>query len=118
MGTFSDINTLSAAAGAPVYAGYPATDAILPYVVHRPLSIAPGQTALNGSNIDWDHQYTLYACAAGVEASYNLAVKVMRILHGARVSGTTLVTSMGYTGALVEGHYESQITVQLNQGVI
>jgi hypothetical protein len=118
MSTLSDINTLVEAAGLTIHTGYAPTGAIPPYSVHRPLFVGGDVIALTGEVIDWDHQTTIYCCAASVEASYNLALAVMRALQGARVSGTTLSTSMGYSGAQVEGHYESQVTVQLNQGGI
>jgi hypothetical protein len=82
------------------------------------LILADEELALAGNSILWDHQTTLYACGASVEASYNLAVLLMSTLQGKRVGGTTLSTSMGYSGAQVEGHYETQVTVQLNQGGI
>lgn len=98
--------------------GYPGTKERLPYVVNRPLIVDDLTVALAGNAIDWDLQFSLYCCAASVEASFNLAMDVMNQLQGARAGGTTLTTSMGYTGAQVEGHYESQVTVQLNQGGI
>lgn len=103
---------------APCVVGYPATGQTLPYVVSRPLLADSLEGAINGKAIDWDFQFSLYCCGASVEASFNLAVLVMAEVHGARVGGTTLKTSMGYSGAQVEGHYETQVTVQLNQGGI
>lgn len=116
MSIFTDINALVQAA--PAHLGYAPTGAKLPYVVSRPLLIDDLELAINGEAIDWDLQYSLYCCGASVEASHNLALMVMRELHGKRVGNTTLSTSMGYDGAQVEGHYESQVTVQLNQGGI
>jgi hypothetical protein len=116
---FTDISTQAEAVEVPVYTGYAPTGATLPYVVTRPLFIdTETEVSLDGKAVDWNHQYSLYCCAASVEASFNLALAVMRTLQGARVGGTTLDTSMGYNGAEVEGHYESQVTVQLNQGGI
>jgi hypothetical protein len=112
---YNDITSLVTVA--PTVEGYPDTGQMLPYVVSRPLVIDPVSLALN-STIDWDYQYSLYCCAASVEASYNLALAVMGDLQDKRVGGTLLSTSMGYVGAQVEGHYESQVTVQLNQGGI
>lgn len=100
----------------PVHVGYPPTDAKLPYVTHRPLLVDTLDVAVAGNAVDWDFQTTLYCCAAGVEAAFNLAVAVMGTLQGKRVGNSTISTSMGYSGAQVEGHYESQVTVQLNQG--
>jgi hypothetical protein len=103
---------------APLYTGYPPTDASLPYVVHRPLIVDSDVPALSGDAIDWDFQTSLYCCGASVEASFNLALAVAGTLQGARVGDTTLSASIGYIGTQVEGHYESQVTVQLNQGGI
>lgn len=101
-----------------VIEGYAPTGASVPYYVHRPLFIGDDNVALNGEVFDWDHQTTFYCCAASPTASYNMALDLMRVLTGASVAGTTLITSMGYTGAQVEGHYESQVTVQLLVGGI
>ena len=116
MSLFSDITAL--VTQVPVYPGYPPTGAQLPYVVHRPLLVDDLELALSGDAIDWDYQTTLYCCAASVEASINLALAVAGTLQGQRVGGTTLSTSIGYSGAPIEGNYESQVTVQLNQGGI
>lgn len=114
----SDLTSLLDTAGIPSVLGYAATKAALPYVVGRPLSVAAEDVAANGDAITWDVQHSLYAAAASVEASYNLALAVMRTLQGARVGDSTLSASMGYVGAQVEGHYESQVTVQTHQGGI
>lgn len=103
---------------ATVYPGYAATGARLPYMVHRPLLVDDAALALSGDALGWDFQTTIYCCAASVEASFNLALAVVGTLQGARVGGTALSASIGYSGAQVEGHYESQVTVQLNQGGI
>ncbi|WNM75058.1 tail terminator [Microbacterium phage Morrigan] len=116
MSIFTEIGAL--VGSAPSHIGEAPTGATMPYVVSRPLLVDDLNVAVNGKAIDWDFQFSLYCCAASVEASYNLAVMVMKDLQGQRVGGTTLTTSMGYTGAQVEGHYESQVTVQLNQGGI
>lgn len=116
MSIYSEITAL--VTSAPSHEGYAPTGAQVPYVVSRPLLIDDLARALDGSAIDWDFQFSLYCAGGSVEASYNLAVMVMDDLDGKRVGGTTLSTSMGYIGAQVEGHYESQVTVQLNQGGI
>lgn len=116
MSIFTDIKDLVTAA--PIHAGYAATGAKLPYVVIRPLYVDQVSVALAGNAIASDDQFSLYCCGASVEASYNLAVLVMRELQGQPVGGTTLSTSSGYSGAEVSGHYETQVTVQLNQGGI
>jgi hypothetical protein len=115
--TFNDVTALAQATG-PTYEGFAPTGAACPYIVHRPLVIDTGSVAVNGAAISWDSSYTLYCCGDSVEASFNLAVALMSRLQGARVAGTTLNTSMGYSGAPVEGHYETQVTAQLNVGGI
>src|SRR5690606_17447293 len=97
---------------APAHDGYPPTGAKLPYVINRPMIIDVDVLAMCGDSIDWDYQFGLYCCGGSVEASFNLATAVMGELQGARVGGTTLSTSLGYVGAEVEGHYETQVTVQ------
>ena len=116
MSLLTDIGAL--VTQATLFTGYAQTGASLPYVVHRPLLVEPETQAIAGQAIDWDFQTTLYCCAASVEASFNLALAVCGTLQGARVGDTTLSASIGYSGASVEGHYESQVTVQLNQGGI
>jgi hypothetical protein len=115
---FTEITALVEAADLTIYPGYAVTGAPLPYTVHRPLIFGEADVSVAGVALDWDYQSSLYACAESVEASFNLAVLLMQALSGARVSGSTLSTSMGYSGAQVEGHYECQVTVQLNQGGI
>jgi len=116
MSIFTDITDLITEV--PTISGYPPTGAKLPYVVHRPLLVDDIELAISGDALGWDYQTSLYCCAASVEASFNLALAVIGTLQGKRVGNTTLSASMGYSGAPVEGHYESQVTVQLNQGGI
>lgn len=112
------LQTALQATGDPVYIGYAPSNAKLPYTVIRPLIIDPLNEAINGDAVDWDNQNSAYACGASVEASFNLARLVMGACQGVRVAGYVLSTSMGYSGALVEGHYETQVTIQSNQGGI
>lgn len=98
--------------------GYATTGAKVPYVVNRPLLIDHEELALDGNPVGWDFQFSLYCAGGSVEASYNLALLVIDRLQGQRVGDSTLDCSMGYIGAQVEGHYESQVTVQINQGGI
>ena len=116
MSILTDIGAL--VTQAPLHTGEAPTGAVLPYVVHRPLLVGDLEVALSGDAMDWDYQTSLYCCGASVEASFNLALAVVGTLQGKRVGGTTLSASTGYIGAQVEGHYESQVTVQLNQGGI
>jgi len=115
MSTLADITNLISAA--PAYVGYAPTGVQLPYAVSRPLLVdATDSVALSGDAISWDDQTSIYCCGASVEASYNLALMVMIELQGQPVGGSTLTTSMGYVGAQVEGHYETEVTVQFNRG--
>lgn len=116
MSTFTDISAVVTVA--TVYSGYAPKGAEHPYIVHRPLLVNPDAVAINGDATDWDHQSSMYCCASSSEAAYNLGLAVMNQLQGARVSGTTLSVSMGYAGSPIEGHYETQLTIQLNQGGI
>lgn len=116
MSLLTDISSL--VVQAPVYTGYAPTDAQLPYVVHRPLLVDVVDMAVSGDSLGWDYQTTLYCCGASVEASFNLALAVVGTLQGKRVGNTTLSASVGYTSVPIEGHYESQITIQINQGGI
>jgi hypothetical protein len=101
----------------PAYIGYAPTGAQLPYAVIRPLDVGTDTDLnLDGSVVDWNMQASVYCCGASVEASFNIALSVIGTLQGARAGGTTLSASMGYNGAPVEGHYESQVTVQRFQG--
>jgi hypothetical protein len=118
MSVSEDIMTIATEAGHPVFDGYAHTGATLPYTVHRPLLVTPEGVAISGDALGWDFQHSLYACAGSAEASFNLALMLMQGLQGRYVGGTTLSVSMGYSGAQIEGHYESQLTVQLNQGGI
>jgi hypothetical protein len=118
MSILNDIVALVPQDEAPGHTGFAPTGAALPYTVTRPMLIDADAVHLDGSASTWDQQYSVYCAAESVEACYNLALSVMGTLQGARVGDTTLSTSMGYVGAPVEGHYESQVTVQLNQGAI
>lgn len=116
----SDLNDLLDVVDADNFVGYASSGQELPYTCLRPLAYGHefDDMALDGQPFAWDQQYSVYCAAASVEAAHNLALAVMATLQGARVGDTTLDTSMGYTGAQVEGHYESQVTVQLHQGDI
>lgn len=109
-------NLLALITETDTYNGYANTGAKLPYVVARPLSLNPDELSLDGSAVIWNNQVTLYCCAGSVQASSNLARAVLRRVHGARIGDDVLSASVGYFGAPVDGHYEAQITVQVNQG--
>jgi hypothetical protein len=115
---YSEITDLLNNSGVTTYPGYAPTGATLPYVVHRPINFEPDDVAIAGPALGWDLQTGLYCAAGSVEASFNLALAVMMALQGVYVAGSTIITSMGYSGAQVEGHYTSQVTAQLNQGGI
>jgi len=114
----SDITAAITELGISSFEGYPPTGAQLPYAVQRPLLVDYVDLAIAGNAINWDFQFTVYCCGASVAASFNLALAVVQRLHGARVGGNVLKATIGYSGAQVEGHYESQVTIQLNQGGI
>lgn len=114
----SALTTKIQALGMTAYAGYPATGAQLPYVVHRPSLALPDNEALAGNAIDWDNQHYIYCAAASVEACYNMAIDLTNALQGSRLGDDMLSASIGYIGAPVEGHYETQITLQTYQGVL
>lgn len=118
MVSMDQVSALVEAAGVSCYNGYAPSNAKVPYVVNRPLIVDHENVALNGAALDWDNQFSLFAAGGSVEASYNLALDVISALQGKRVGGSTLDTSMGYVGAQVEGHYESQVTAQVNTGGI
>ncbi len=103
-----------------VYEGYPETGAKSPYVVVRPMSLEESLDggAICGDAISWDNRIALYCRAGSVQASHNLALDAMRTLHGRYMDETTMTASLGYVGAVVEGQYESQITLFTAQGVI
>ncbi|WNO28259.1 tail terminator [Microbacterium phage Garey24] len=118
MVSMDEISIVARSAGITVYNGYAPTNAKVPYVVNRPLIVDHEDLALSGDVVAWDNQFALYAAGGSVEASFNLAKDVILACQGKPVGGSTLDCNMGYVGASVEGHYESQITIQLNTGGI
>lgn len=107
---------VSSSVGVPVYNGYAATAARVPYVVVRPMTLDPLQESVGGPAMVWDTRYALYAVAGSVAASYNLAVSLLQVLNGARISGSYMSASLGYVGALTEGAYETQVTTLSMKG--
>lgn len=114
----SSITAALASVGVQVFDGYPDTGAKMPYLVNRPMIIQPDELALSGDALDWSFQWGVYCCGGSVEASFNLAKSVISRLQGVRVGDSTLSCTIGYVGASVESHYESQVTLQINQGAI
>lgn len=114
MSILNDISSLLTQV--PSHVGEAPTGAKAPYTVTRPLFIDNDSLAVSGDALGWGTQYSVYCRAASVSASYNLALSVIGTLQGKRAGGSTLSASLGYNGAPVEGQYESQVTVQLNQG--
>lgn len=100
------------------FIGYAKTGSKAPYVVVRPMTALPDAVAVCGQVIDWDNTFGVYCVGDSVEASYNLAKLVVSALQGKRVGADSMSCSVGYAGSLVEGRYESQVTIQLNQGVL
>ena len=118
MSIMDDVVALATLGDVLAHAGYAATGAKPPYYVVRPLYIGDGAEgpALNGERLVWDTQLAVYCCGASVAASLYLAEDLMKRLQGASLAGSTIETSMGYIGAQVDGHYESEVTIQLNRG--
>lgn len=116
--SMSGITDIIRASGLPAFDGYAKTGAAPPYVVNRPMIIDHEDLALSGDAMDWDFNYGLYCVAGSVEASYNMAVLVIQALQGTRHGDSTLSCTMGYVGSLQEGRYETQVTVQINQGAL
>ena len=114
----TSISALARTAGLTVFDGYAKTGSTPPYVVNRPMILDTDDLALCGQALDWDFSFSLYCVGASVEASYNLALRLMQALQGQSVGDSTLSCSMGYSGNQVEGRYESQVTIQINQGAL
>lgn len=100
-----------------VHVGYPPTVVKAPYVTIRPLTIQQDVVAVSGDMISWDTQIGVYCVGNSVGASWNLALAVLS-LQGVLLGGNVLNTSVGYTGAKIEGNYETQVTVQTHQGAV
>ena len=98
--------------------GYPPTGAQAPYVVLRPMITTPVELALTGDAIAWDGRWGAYCVGESVDASYNIAIAVMQALQGYYLNDSTLSVSMGYVGAQIEGLYETQVTIQADQGAL
>lgn len=94
----------------PVYVGYPPTGAVLPYAVVRPYLVDVSDSSITGLAITWNYQQAIYCCGASTEASYNLAKLVMQTLQG------RMATTMNYSGAAIEGRYESLVVAQAYEG--
>lgn len=118
MSLLTEITDLLTNSLAPCYTGFAPTGATLPYMVHRPLLMQDAGRAVSGGALAWEQSTSLYACAGSVEAAYNLGIAAQQALDGVAVGGVVLATTLGYTAAPVEGHYESQITIQANQGAL
>lgn len=116
--TLQDLVVPLASLGCPVFIGYPTTGAPAPYATLRPALVQPSAVAIGGRAIGWVCDYVLYCTGASVEASYNLAVLAMGLLQGARVGDSTLSVSLGYSGNLVEGAYDSAVTIDVMQGAL
>lgn len=112
----SEIVSLIKSAGVSAFSGYASTGSKAPYVAVRPLISDPGDLALNGMPVGHDTRYSAYCVGASVDASFNLAKLVVLAVQGKRVAGEMASCSLGYSGALIESRYETQVTIQLNQG--
>lgn len=112
----TDLTSKLSIANVGHYTGNAPTGAKAPYTVTRPLTTDPGDVAVCGSAVDWDQRFSIYCVGASVEASYNLATLVLSVFNGSRLGGTTASAALGYSGAPVEGNYETQVTVQALTG--
>lgn len=117
--TLAALSGLLAPLGVGSHVGYAPTGAALPYICVRPLfTDNEGLVTLDGDAISWGVQYSVYCAGESVDASYNLATAAMNLLQGAPFGDSVLDTTVGYIGAPVEGHYESQVTATTHQGGI
>lgn len=112
------ISTVLLSVGVPIYEGYAATGAKLPYIVHRPSLIDVVSSSIGGESLVWDFSHAIYCCAESVEASFNLAKLVLTTIQGVRLGDTVAAASLSYTGARVEGWYETLVTIQLEIGEV
>ena len=94
-----------------VFIGDPPSVTPLPYIVIRPIYISTDDRSLCGGAVGWNQQIGLYCVGASPEASARIALNVMRVIDGSYMSGSTLSTSLTYSGALVSGLYESLVNV-------
>lgn len=101
---------------APVYVGYAESMADLPYIVIRPLYLSPTDNSVCGGAVAWDEQVSVYCCASSVQASYNLCKLVIEAIDGKMVDGHVASAYAGYADSLIEGHYESNVTITIMRG--
>lgn len=112
----SEIVTLVRNAGLTVFSGYAKTGSLPPYAVVRPMTSDHDDLTLAGSVMVHDTRFSLYCVGASVDASYNLSLMAIGAIQGKRVAGDVASCSLGYVGALVESRYETQVTIQIDQG--
>lgn len=111
-----DILTGLGGVGFSVYKGYAPNNAKPPHAVLRPVYLGDGPVPLSGPQLAYPATIGVYCRGASVEASFNMAVAAIKALDGLAMRGTQAVASMGYTGAVVDGAYESQVTVTFTEG--
>jgi len=97
--------------GVPVYDGYPADGAKLPYIVARPSFTDPQVVSVQGAATVYAATYTVHCCANGVTASYNLGRDVLKLFNGLRIGHTTTQANLGYIAQEISGQFETQLTV-------
>lgn len=112
----SEIVSMVKSAGLSAFSGYAKTGSTPPYVVVRPMTADPEDLSLRGDVMAYDSRFAAYCVGASVDASFNLAKVVVGALQGKRVAGNVASCSIGYSGAQVESRYETQITIQIDQG--
>lgn len=112
----SEIVALIKATGLSAFSGYAKTGSVPPYVVIRPMTSDYEDLTINGEVVSYDSRFSAHCVGASVDASHNLGKQVVSAIRGKRVAGNVAVCSVGYSGALVESRYETQVTIQIDQG--
>lgn len=105
-----------------VYPGYAPGGTRPPYAVVRPISESPAYVSLAGETGSTDQTYGVYCVGDSVLTSHTIASKVLSGFQGARVgiphgvipSDSVATATLTYTGALVDGLYESLVTVSVS----
>ena len=111
-----DVVTILQSANVTVYSGYAFTEATAPYIVVRPLAFIPDTLTLSGTPFASAESFSVYCCGASVEASFNLALSVMSVIADQRIGGYVPVMRINYTGAEVQGLYETNLEITMETG--
>lgn len=102
---------------------YPTYDGFAPngctdkhYAVVRPMAAITADTPIAGASYDHSLTVGVYCRADGITASYNMGVATVNQLNGLVLAGSMLTADLSYTGALIDGQYESAVTVTYIRG--